>query len=117
MRSLPADRGRAGTGMCRTSLAASDLGDICQCGAGQGKTRKVAAQLEDKRLDGVCLQGQVVPAEAGIEQLLLQVVDMPRNGRRIWRQPRGGVSNPALPPSYLLPSPCVSRVPHASLTA
>lgn len=82
MRSVPADRGRAGTGTCRTSLAASDLGDICQCGAGQGETRKVAAQLEDQRVDGVCLQGQVVPTEAGIEQLLLQVVDVPRNGEK-----------------------------------
>lgn len=78
-RLLPADLGRACTGDCRTSPDISDLGDVPHGDTGQGETRKVTAQLEDQRLDGVCLQGQVVPAEAGIEQLLLQLVDIPRN--------------------------------------
>lgn len=58
------------------------LGDICQGGTGQGETRKAAAQLEDQRLDGVRLQGQVVPMEAGVEQHLFQVVDKPHSGRQ-----------------------------------
>lgn len=85
MRPLPDDRVGAGQSVDssrRTSLAVSDLGDVCQCGAGQGETRKVTAQLEDQRLDGVSLQGQVVSTKAGIEQHLLQAVDIPGNGEK-----------------------------------